>query len=212
MKSVTKILLAALALSTAIAAPAVAGGNGITTLTRSGAWEAFFTKADTGQYTCGMSVYNKDMTQTVMVKWFQGFKAPTVQVMKRSWQIPEGTKINIVIGFDKDEYGSGTATSFIVGSSRTNGLAVTLAETSAADFIEQFQAADKMWIKFPDGNETPWIADMTGSRIVGNAFLRCVNELNQNYTQPYGKQPESSGTQPYKPDGNKLPTPTLGGA
>jgi hypothetical protein len=156
-----------------------------------------------------MSVYNKDYSQTVMVKWFQGLKTPSIQVMKKSWQIPVGTKINITVGFDKDEYGSGIGTSFVVGSTGTNGVAVTLAETSAADFIEQFQAADKMWIKFPDGNETPWIADMTGSRIVGNAFLRCVNELNRNYTQPYGNPP-SSGTQPYRqPDTNKLPTPTM---
>ena len=206
MKTVTKILLAA-AMSAAIAAPAAAE---ITTLARSGAWDAFYTKADSGQYMCGMSVYNKDITQSVQVKWFQGLKAPTLQVMKQSWRIPVGTKINVVIGFDKDEYGGGVATSFIVGSNGTNGLAVMLAETSAASFIEQFQAADKMWIKFPDGNEKPWIADMTGSRIVGNAFLRCVNELNRDYTQPYGKQPDTSGTQPYKPDGNKLPNSNTG--
>ena len=213
MKSVTKILLAALALSTAIAAPASATDYSV--LARSGYWTAYSMIADGGVPSCGMRAGTSD--RSVYVKWFAGSPNFTVQLFKSTWRIPEGQKISLSLTFDRDEFGStdnagGSMIKYSTGG--TAGVVDFIIRTETlGTFVEQFAHADNMFISFPASNEAPWRVDMTGSRDVSNAFVSCMHRTRVP-TQPYGNPPISS--QPFKPDvkpdSNKLPTPTLGGA
>jgi hypothetical protein len=43
-------------------------------------------------------------------------------------------------------------------------------------FINQFMAADKMYVLFPDGSEPTWTMNMDGSEKIARAFIRCINQ------------------------------------
>lgn len=207
-KNIT-MTLAVLALSTVIAVSGKPVMAETRNLAKSGAWSAYIAKTKPeGTMACGMGVYGP--TQSVQIKWFEGVGAITVQVFKDGWRIPEGTNATVELGFDDTSFGSGNA----VGFKAVNGMSYLAFNLEGYDlikpFIREFKEADKMWLKFPEGNEKPWNVDMAGSRKMADVFMGCISELEKaKPTQPYGKQPETS--QPF--DLEKKPaTPTASSA
>ena len=51
-------------------------------------------------------------------------------------------------------------------------------------------------MSFPDGNETAWSGNLTGSAAMTMAFLDCVLKLDGG-TQPFGKQGSPGASQPF---------------
>jgi hypothetical protein len=202
------VAVAALALSAAIAVsgkPAIAGD-----FYRSGYWTAYYEpKSNAGNAVCGMKTGSAN-DMSIHIKWFAGEKGITIQTFKGNWRIPKGQKVKVNVGFDKTQVGTATATGdMIYGSNYQIGLLSFTIDTSLEDikeFLDEFMAANKMWIEFPNGNEKPWFADMTGSRDAATAFFKCVKVVpvpTQPYgapeaSQPYGKQPAQQPTQPFE--------------
>jgi hypothetical protein len=71
--------------------------------------------------------------------------------------------------------------------------------------MDEFSGASTMWVKFPDGNEAPWVAPMEGSRKAAATFARCVLGVAEakktNPTQPHNNAPATS-----QPFGKQAPT------
>lgn len=193
MKAFLKTLLLSTALVGAVTAAASAK---VETYYRSGLWEAYAGTDETNAPVCGISVSNTDKSLTVKV--WPNTESITVLMVKSSWRIPDGTAVQVELGFDKNAWGS---TSTAYGGTRDDApggklgfVEVSIAMSAAADFFENFTNANTMWLRFPGGNETPWFADMRGSRNVTKALLRCAKAMKGSTTQPFGKAP---ATQPF---------------
>jgi hypothetical protein len=165
----------------------------------------YFGTTTEGNYVCGMDIINNASTEAIHIKYYTNKPTIFVQVFKTSWRIPQGTKMAAEIGFDKESWGSVDSAygeTFGEGKYRTGVVDIGIAQDSVDNFLENVAASDKMWIKFPDGNEAPWVADMTGSRNSVNAFKACINKIASSGqpTQPFsngGPQLFSDGTQPF---------------
>jgi hypothetical protein len=193
-KEKMKKLLAAAAISAALVSTASAD---IRTYYRSGAWENYAGTSDQGRPMCGMSISKRDVSMALHIKWLPGIIR--VMAFKKSWNIPEGTQVPVELGFDSNFFGTTTATGgmFKTGTAFQAGtVTFDIAATAIDHFLEEVGGSNKMWLKFTNGNEVPWSADMTGSRNSVNSFKYCISEMlkrNGSATQPYS----SSSTQPY---------------
>ena len=74
-----------------------------------------------------------------------------------------------------------------------------------------------MRLRFMEGNEQPWVAQLRGSNQIMDAFVRCMRIINQNSetrrptepTQPYSGGPNPSGpTQPFAAPPPRSQAPT----
>jgi len=176
---------------------------------QSGGWTNYAGTGNDG-LVCGMSIKNRDASQSVHFKYFAKSDKIYVQVFKASWRIPEGTKVAIEVGFDKEAWG-GVDDAYgetMTGSTgyKMGVITVPINPKSVSSFLQQASEANNMWLRFPSGNETTWTADMTGSRSSVVAFKMCITKVGGNgNTQPYGNtQPFGNNTQPFgkneKPD------------
>jgi hypothetical protein len=209
-----KSLMAAAAISAALMSAASAE---VKTYYRSGVWSNYGGYGEKGAPMCGMSATNTNSTdlQSVHIKWVDG--AIRVFAFKRSWVIPNGTKIPVELGFDGDYFGSATA----YGTTEDRGTRLQagmvnfdIAPDAVDHFLEEVAHANKMWIRFTSGNETPWNTDMTGSRNSVNALKVCISvHLKRRGTQPYGESRNDGGsTQPFGNGGSTQPFGNDGGS
>lgn len=158
--------------------------------TRIGAWTAARGLNDAGVPMCSIrTAVARD--RTVYVKWQPG-SGDTVylQLIKTSWRVPQGVAMPIDIAFDNGTSFSGEAT----GISIASGIEVAISADDRLRFLRQFTDAWRMSVGFPGGNERTWVADLTGSEAITQAFLDCIIDLARNDTQPYVGGP---ATQPY---------------
>jgi S1-C subfamily serine protease len=201
-----KKILAAMVISAALVSTAFADTK---TYYRSGAWENYAGTSNKGVPICGMSIFTRDTSMSLHVKWSPD--GVRLMAFKDSWRIPDGTDIPVEIGFDKNTWRSGTASGETVSNRRfTSGLVtVGINDDLVDDFLGEFGNANKIWMRFTSGNETPWVADMNGSRNAAAAFRKCISwMINKGYgappTQPYG---DSDTTQPFDSTAPIVPKP-----
>jgi hypothetical protein len=201
------------ALAAALIASASVAHAQVQTFERSGGWSAFAGSNDGGTPMCGMSIIGSN-ARHAMIKWQLGGSGIFVQLFKQSWNIPPGTKMPIVVQFDRATPFEGVATHrdrTIIEVWLQNG-----SEEGTADifwrFMDQFMAADKMYFSFPGGSENSWVASMDGSEKVGRAFTRCIATYYERYgkqSQPHrggdATQPYSGGSEATQPYGAKKP-------
>jgi hypothetical protein len=195
-----RLLLAstfALALSSAATAE-------VKTYYRSGMWNNFAGVDNQNEFVCGMDITNRNATQSVHIKWAASTGKFFVQIFKTGWRIPQGTKIPVEIGFDGGYWGNvenAYGTTYHSGTYSWGGIVFGIKSDSVTDFFDNVAAANKMWLRFPNGNETPWSANMEGSRNSVSALKMCIQKVAAQKTQPYSNnnsQPYSSQpTQPY---------------
>ena len=161
----------------------------------SGVWTNFSGYGESGPV-CGMNVQSHD--RAIYIKYFGDKDILAVQFFKTTWRIPEGTKITVELGFDKNSWGTNENA---YGSTLEKGgmgeIYTEINSDSFADFLEQVAAANTMWVQFPDGNEDRWNANMEGSRNSVNSFLKCIEVMKKVTTQPYANGSKSS--QPSQP-------------
>lgn len=184
---------------------------------KSGYWTAYFMTAKENKLgnvaLCGMRT-GSPSASAIYIKSFAGSPGLTLDIFKNDWRIPEGQKVTVNVGFDKEQVGTADAVGgMLTGKGFQFGqLAVRLGPDDVGDFMSNFMEANKMWVAFPNGTEKTWFADMTGSREVAKAFMNCIARMPVP-TQPFG-QPEASqpfGKQPSQPfsnsgDANKFGT------
>src|SRR3974390_396960 len=181
-----KILVAAV-ISSALVSSASAD---VKTYYRSGAWSNYAGKSDQGRTLCGMSISARDASMSLHVKWVAGLGVRIV-AFKTSWRIPEGTELPVDVGFDKNVWrtitAGGETISNVIGNQRyTSGMVTVILDDSLVDdFLGEFGNANKIWLRFTSGNETPWIADMSGSRNAAATFKNCISwMIRKGYGAP----------------------------
>src|SRR5262249_28604436 len=87
----------------------------------------------------------------------------------------------------------------------------------AGNLLASMARANTMTVRFEEGDETPWVARMTGSRAAVDLFLAGVaafhkDDATQPYgapqaTQPYGRKPtQPYGQRPTQPYNTSKPT------
>jgi hypothetical protein len=160
---------------------------------RSGGWVNYAGTVNDGSKSCAMGILG-DEGREVQVKYWRDNDSLGILLLKPSWRIPDGTSINVELGFDGAHYSDGKATGLIDRIDQTNYVFIDL-NGYAADFLDNFADAKFMQLHFPDGSEADWRVRMVGSRNALNAFGYCVTKLRgmAATTQPFG----APKTQPF---------------
>ena len=136
------------------------------------------------------------------IKQYSGNEHFTVQIFKQGWRIPQDQKIPVAFRFDSYEAWTANA-----GSIPPDGIAITIPSSHAEAFFREFRLANMLIVSFPEGSETAWSANLTGSAAITYTFVDCVMKMyGAGASQPYGgnaTQPYGSGyaqpTQPSQP-------------
>src|SRR6266699_965710 len=162
------------------------------TLYKGGYWETLGTSSnEDGHAMCTMMTMGAD--RRLFIKWTLE-SGMFVQISKIGWQVPPGAKIAFNLEFFDNERPGQTATLKTEnGWYRTNkkdsiaSLFVEVADDAAVEFLQAIGDADKIVIKFPEGDEPNWSVKMDGSRKAVNTFKNCISLIQQkqhNTTQP----------------------------
>jgi hypothetical protein len=182
-RSMIKWIMAALMATTSLAHAKMLQWNS------SGYWNNYAGTVEDGTPSCAMGIKGTD--RSLMVKYFGADKAYSVQVFKNTWRIPEGTEVTVEFGFDSDSFG--TTTGIGLTRERLGAVQFDIDDDSIGDFMSEFRSGKKMWLKFPDGNETDWFAMLNGSKKAADAFGYCVSRMKAHEpTQPF------TPTQPFE--------------
>jgi hypothetical protein len=176
----------------------------LVTIKKSGVWTTYSDVTKNGETVIGM--YTTGPKSAFYVKYFVGENRLYVQMFKDDWKFPQkGVDVPFQITFDNSEPYSANGRARM--DSGKAGQLFALVEASiddptlAGNFMGDLMKADKMTVTFKQGDEQPWIADMTGSRETGTAFTDAIkalcNAVNNcgKPTQPYDAT--AKPTQPY---------------
>ena len=178
----------------ALVALLLAGGPawaGTYVIQRAGYWTAFGGTDDAGERLCGIVATGEEGRVFTIKRWADQDHF-TLQIFKESWRIPKGEEIRVRLRFDRMEEGSALADSL-----PPDGIALTVPDNRAEAFLREFAMANTFEMSFPDGNETPWAGNLSGSATITMAFLRCVEKLG-GATQPFrGGKSSPGASQPF---------------
>jgi hypothetical protein len=166
-----------------------------------GKWASFKGRTADRREMCGIRTEWK--SKSLLVKLFNGNGYLTVQIFKDTWSFPDTMPVPVTISFDRDPWtikGKGIGT-----YSKPDNLPMVefIIEGSqqSAEFLGRLGLSNEMWVRFDEGNEQPWIADLVGSRPAVDSFMACVRALPE-VTQPYATKP----TQPFRTEKPVRPT------
>lgn len=182
-------LFCTLALLASVAGPAV----GRTTLERAGPWEAYFTVNEDGIALCGVSQFSEPYG--FMLKYSLG--EAYVHLSKTGWSVPASARMTLSFLVDGREVWTG----WFKGTEMPKLIEGTFPRPDdAIRFIRTFAWGRRMVIRFNEGTEAPWIADLTGTLRVSRAFLGCALQLDDRRkpTQPHRSLPPAP-SQPFEP-------------
>ena len=178
----------------------------------SGYWTASAGTLNDGRLSCGMETSfgtASTFTKAIFFKWSAGDQhlfCAAVQAVVAG--VSAGTRLDLDIGIDgnivvgsveaalgkplvTERSDTGSYVEFIIGSDRYR------------DFMHEFREANRMWFKFPSGNEQPWVIERPARVTSPTAFTDCLTKVAAS-TQPHGGRPPA--TQPYA--GAQPPAPT----
>jgi hypothetical protein len=203
------LVLAAALTDTLTTVPAYAQGQPpapqMRDLARAGAWTAYGGGSESGKPVCGVMVRGSD--RSMHIKYFQGGNSLVVHVFKNSWRIPAGIEIPVDLSIDQNPGWRASALALNNG----RGIQFQIGRDSLSRFEPLFRAGNAMRLRFMEGNEQPWVAQLRGSNQVSEAFVRCMRIINQaaggggapDSTQPFsGSRAPQAPTQPF---GNAAP-------
>ena len=123
---------------------------------------------------------------------------------KDSWSFEPGRSVPLAISFDTG-YREGTGISAISPADWRPIIESGIPADVPPGFLEDFANAKVMTITFKEGNETPWRADMTGSRDAVKALGWCMAKITTvATTSPLApKVTTSPVAPPSQPVGNR---------
>ncbi len=192
-----------------------------------GVWDAFSGPGDGGVPVCGVGTTSQIDGRSLSLRLPVNAGNVTFQAKRSTWNIPDGTAIQVVMQVGLDAPWTLQAT----GSGQIVTWAVDRNAMQAFD--AQFRLASSMTLSFPTGNEPPWQIALAGSSAISNAWSRCMADLAQRAamqpaaqaptgpTQPFG-QPAAQPTQPFgqpanppppaQPEAGSPPPPTQSGS
>jgi hypothetical protein len=203
----------------AVAFTLVAGGALAQTRTIGtfGAWEAFGGTSNDGRPVCGVSTSWQDR-RYFGIKYWQGREHFTIQLIKPSWQIPQGTRIPVALQFDQQSPWTASATGFPGTSTAGAFIEFTVPFGRLENFLREFRLASSAVMSFQSGNEPAWRLTLSGSNAASQAMNDCVRRMGGGGGAGKGApgggptQPFGGGTsQPFSPPGPAPQTPIGGG-
>jgi hypothetical protein len=160
-------------------------GSSATAQTRplggSGVWSAYGGLTEGGRQVCGMHVFGSEQ-RDLHIKWFSGNNHLTIQAFKPSWNIPQGTRMPLVIGIDgrvgwnvPEAFGVGALVEWIVSRQTFD------------EFVAAFRLGNTLTVSFPGGSEPPWVASLRGSLATFELFAACILSAGGFSTQPHAR-------------------------
>jgi hypothetical protein len=173
------------------------GGATSRTLERVGGWEAYVSALDDGRLVCGLDTSGSHQRYFTM-RVVNGQTVIRVRASKKSWAIPRGTRVPVVLridglpGWEATAAGAGESLEWHIGLD------------IMSRFEREFRGGLRMILLFPNGNEEAWSFNLNGTNRIMTAFVRCldaVTEATRGPTQPHGAAPTSpsTGTAPSQP-------------
>jgi hypothetical protein len=159
-----------------------------------GGWDAFSGLGDDGKAVCGIGITNPADNRSFSLRFPVGADTVTFQAKKPSWNIPDGTQIQVVMQIGLDTPWT------LQGAGHGQVVEWALDSNSVQIFDAQFRRANSMTLTYPTGNEAPWTVGLNGSTAVSNAFGRCVTEMTQRepaQTQAATPPADAAPTQPF---------------
>jgi hypothetical protein len=158
-----------------------------TELARKGAWTAFYTVGNKNIPLCALRTRWRD-GRMFYLKSEPG--RLLLQAFKPTWRTPQDTEVKVYIAFDGEQFPATAMATLLV----PEGGYLTFYVTPGTEdhFLGKWTAAKQVTVGFPDGNEKPWVADVTGSLEVTDAFKKCAAQL----TQPHNTKPKPATTAP----------------
>lgn len=164
-------VLVAAALVLLMTTPAMAD---LKTFARASGWEAFGGVNNDGKAVCGVSA---DVGDTwFSLKYFKGDSVLTVQLGDASWKGKVGQKVRLGMKFDDNPTWTATATAFKIKDEMA--LQFTVDAKAIDDWMEDFKQSYKLYIVFPDSDVDNWIADLTGTKVIGEQMEECVGWMS----------------------------------
>jgi hypothetical protein len=171
-----------------------AASAAMTVYYHAGGWDAFSGQGDDGKPVCGVGITNPADNRSFSLRFQIGGDTMTFQAKKPTWNIPEGTRLPVVmqIGLETPWNLQGVG----------NGQVIewALDRSTVETFDAQFRRANSMTLTYPSGNEAPWTIGLNGSTAISNAFGRCVTDMTQRAQAPaqVATPPADQGpTQPF---------------
>lgn len=162
------------------------------TIANAGGWTAFGGFSNDQTPVCGIDTVGSE-GRHFLISYFDGNSHITVRAIKRSWNIPSGTAVNVAIIIDN----------FPAWTARATGerdyIRFTIGLESVTRFEREFRAGTTMRLIFPDGTEGAWNFSLIGTNAIMNAFSNCL-----------GMMPgRASPTQPHSGSAARAPAPAL---
>lgn len=166
------ILAGPLALGALLCAPAPAVAQ-TTVLARAGIWQAFSLTTADNQTMCG--IMGGEGTHALMVKHVQGQDGAWLEIARRGWRIPARAQPRITIEMDGRVAFTGST---IRNRRHADMLGQDFSSLSeGAEFVRRLGQGTQLRVVFHEGDETPWLLPLAGSREVSAAFAGCLQRL-----------------------------------
>lgn len=125
-----------------------------------------------------------------------------LHISKSNWQFESGRSVPMSIMFDTGVR-NGSGTTMKLPQAGGDMVQSDVPAERAAGFLEDFANAKIITIIFRDGNETPWRADMTGSRDAVKAFASCMGRITTVATTSPLAPKATTVAPPSQPVGNR---------
>ncbi len=158
-------VLAAFAMLTAT--PAFAE---VKTFAHASGWEAFGGVGDNGTAVCGLSVESDD--SWFSLKYFKGSSVLTVQLSDSEWVGKVGDKVTLGMKFDDHTSWRSEATAFKLN--KDIALEFSVSSSQVDRWMEEFKESQNLIIVFANSSVSSWHADLTGTKVIGEAMEKCV--------------------------------------
>jgi|EndMetStandDraft_3_1072993.scaffolds.fasta_scaffold20329_4 hypothetical protein len=129
-------------------------------------------------------------------------------IFKTNWRFDADVEVPLTVTFDS---GVRKATGVTVNTNGHHMIEIAVQKEHAGGILSDFAESNVMAINFESGNEPTWNANMYGSRLAAQWFIRCIKHIGGGgtATSPVGPQ-ASSPVGP--PKSSAKPTTPVGGA
>lgn len=133
-----------------------------------------------------------------------------IQIMKDTWNIPQGTQMRIAMQVDRAPVQVFTAHQWyrpqeVEVEMQLSDTSPTSGQPLITEFLALMASGVNLEVWFPDGNEGAWATNLAGSTAAIQTFSNCIKVIDAKNTQPYQSAPVAQPTQPYSGPPRALP-------
>ena len=149
----------------------------VKTFAQAGGWSAFGGFSNDNKMVCGMATQGGG--RWFGIKYFQNAAGMTVQLSKASWKVEDGTKINILMQFDKLSPWTITATAFHM-SDGDAALEFSIPRSKLDLWLTEFRSGSNLYVRFPNSSVDDWRAGLSGTSTIVDRMGECLEAMNRS--------------------------------